>query len=62
MLVLGGLCCLIALVSDGAWGVAAGTARDWLARSPRRLRVVGGASGLVLIGLGVRLLTLGRRD
>jgi threonine/homoserine/homoserine lactone efflux protein len=54
--------CAIALVSDGAWAVAAGTARNWFARSPRRLEAVGGAGGLVLIGLGVRLALTGRRD
>jgi threonine/homoserine/homoserine lactone efflux protein len=52
----------IALVCDGAWAVAAGTARSWFARSPRRLETVGGAGGVILIGLGVRLALTGRRD
>ncbi len=50
----------IALVSDSAWGVAAGTARAWLARSPRRLAALGGAGGLVMIALGLRLAVAGR--
>ncbi len=62
MLVLGSICVAIALVSDSAWGLVAGTARLWLARSPRALEAVGGASGLVMIGLGIRLATTGRRD
>jgi threonine/homoserine/homoserine lactone efflux protein len=52
----------IALVSDSAWVVVAGTARDWFARSPRRLEVVGGAGGLMMIAVGIRLAFTGRRD
>ena len=52
----------IALVSDGVWGVAAGSARSWAARSPRRLELVGGTGGLVTIGLGLRLALAGRND
>jgi threonine/homoserine/homoserine lactone efflux protein len=52
----------IALVSDSAWVVVAGTARDWFARSPRRLELVGGAGGLMMIAVGVRLAFTGRKD
>jgi threonine/homoserine/homoserine lactone efflux protein len=62
MAVLGLIFVLIALVSDGAWGLMAGTARGWLARSPRRLSVIGGTGGLVTVGLGVRLAVSGRAD
>lgn len=62
LLALGLVFVAIALVSDSAWGVAAGSARSWLARSPRRLEALGGFGGLVMIGLGLRLLTTGRRD
>lgn len=62
MAVLGLIFVLIALVSDGAWGLMAGTARGWLVRSPRRLATVGGAGGLVTVGLGVRLAVSGRTD
>jgi threonine/homoserine/homoserine lactone efflux protein len=55
LLLLGAICVLIALVSDASWGVAAGTARIWLAGSPRRLSWIGGASGMVMVGLGIRL-------
>lgn len=53
---------LIALLSDSVWALAAGKARDWFARSPRRLSVVGGASGLTMIGLGAGLAFSGRAD
>jgi threonine/homoserine/homoserine lactone efflux protein len=62
MAVLGLVFVLIALVSDGAWGLMAGTARGWLARSPRRLSVIGGTGGLVTVGLGVRLAVSGRAE
>jgi threonine/homoserine/homoserine lactone efflux protein len=62
MLALGTLAVGIALVSDSTWALAAGTARAWLARSPRRLSALGGAGGLVMIGLGVRLAFVGRDD
>jgi len=60
--VLGSVFVLIALVSDSAWVVAAGTARDWFARSPRRLELVGGAGGLMMIAVGIRLAFTGRKD
>jgi threonine/homoserine/homoserine lactone efflux protein len=62
LLTLGLVFIAIALVSDSTWGLAAGTARDWLGRSPRRLAALGGTGGLVMIGLGVRLAVTGRRD
>lgn len=52
----------VALVSDSIWGLAAGTARTWLSRSPRRLAAIGGTGGLVTVGLGVRLAATGRHD
>ena len=52
----------IALVSDSAWGFVAGTARDWFAKSPRRLELVGGAGGLAMIGLGTALAFSGRKN
>ena len=52
----------MALVCDSIWGLAAGTARDWFARSPRRLAMVGGAGGLAMVGLGVGIAVTGRKD
>jgi threonine/homoserine/homoserine lactone efflux protein len=62
MALLGLVFVAIALVSDSSWGFAAGTARDWFARSPRRMEVLGATGGLVMIGLGLRLALTGRRD
>lgn len=60
MSVLGLVFILIALVSDSCWGLLAGTARAWLSSSPRRLELLGGTSGLVIIGLGLRLVFTSR--
>jgi threonine/homoserine/homoserine lactone efflux protein len=62
MLVLGFGFVLLAMVLDSGWGLAAGTARDWLARSPGRLSALGGTGGLMMIGLGVGLAVTGRRE
>jgi threonine/homoserine/homoserine lactone efflux protein len=62
MLLLGVCLPVIALASDSVWALAAGTARAWFARSPRRLELVGGTGGLVMIGLGATLAFTGRKD
>jgi len=62
MIILGTLFPVIALALDSVWAVAAGTARQWLVRSPRRLAMIGGTGGLVMIGLGISLAATGRRD
>ncbi|GAB4582943.1 LysE family translocator [Nocardia sp. IFM 10818] len=59
LLILGLVFLLIALVSDSAWGLAAGLARDWFARSPKRLEAVGGAGGVMIIGLGASVAVSG---
>lgn len=62
LLLLGSVFPVIALLLDSAWALAAGTAREWLARSPRRLAAIGGTGGLVMIGLGTSLAVTGRKD
>jgi threonine/homoserine/homoserine lactone efflux protein len=62
MLILGLVFAAIAFVSDGTWGLAAGTTGSWLGRSPRRLERLRAAGGVVMIGLGVRVLATGRTD
>ena len=62
LLLLGLIFVAIALVSDSMWAVAAGTARAWFSRSPRRLEAVGGASGLAMIGIGASLALAGGKD
>ncbi|WP_433564423.1 LysE family translocator [Nocardia sp. CA-151230] len=59
MLILGGLFLVVALISDSIYAVLAGTARNWFARSPKRLEVVGGAGGVMIIGLGASVAVSG---
>lgn len=62
MAVLGLVFVAIAVCSDGAWGLAAGTAQEWFARSPRTAERFGVAGGMAMIGLGVKLALTGRAD
>ena len=62
MLMLGGFCVLISLVSDSAWALLAGSARTWLVRSPRTLVAMGAGGGAIMIGLGVQVALSGRRE
>jgi threonine/homoserine/homoserine lactone efflux protein len=51
-LFLGALFVSIALISDSLWGIAAGSAADWLRRRPRVVRAERWLSGGVFLGLG----------
>ncbi|WP_338692855.1 LysE family translocator [Streptomyces sp. Q6] len=62
MLLLGLAGALLALVSDGLWGLTASAARTWFGRSPRRMSLVGGTGGLAMIGLGAAVAVTGRAD
>ncbi|WP_026405377.1 hypothetical protein [Actinomadura rifamycini] len=62
MMVFGLVFAVLALLCDSVWGLAAGTARAWFARSPRRLSAIGGAGGMMMIGLGVTVAATGRKD
>lgn len=62
LLILGALFPVIAIACDSVWAFAAGTARSWLSRSPRRLAAIGGAGGVAIIGLGVTVAATGRKD
>jgi threonine/homoserine/homoserine lactone efflux protein len=57
MAVLGLIFVAIALVSDSLWGLAAGTARSWLAGRPRHLEGIGAMGGGLMIAVGIRLAT-----
>jgi threonine/homoserine/homoserine lactone efflux protein len=61
MLLLALVSVCLGLASDSAWGLAATGARAWLARSPRRLSLVGGAGGLAMITVGVTIAVTGRK-
>jgi len=62
MVVLGAIFVAIAMSSDASVALLAGRARDWFASSPRRMERVGGAGGLMMVGLGVGLLFTGRPE
>jgi threonine/homoserine/homoserine lactone efflux protein len=62
MLVLGAVFVAIALMLDSVWALVASTARTWFSRSPRRLEMVGGTGGLMMIGLGATIAVTGRKD
>jgi len=55
---------LIGSITDSAWGLGAGHARDWLASSPRRMTALGRFGGLSMIDLGVSVSVAvsGRHD
>ncbi len=59
---LGLICVAVALLSDGAWAIASGTAREWLGRSPRQLERLSWGGGLTLIALGAGLALTGRKN
>lgn len=62
ILIIGALFPLIAVAFDSVWALASCTARQWFARSPRRLELIGGAGGLAMIGIGVSLAVTGRKE
>lgn len=62
LLALGAIFCAIALLCDSTWALLAGAARSWLVASPRRLSVIGGAGGLVIVGLGAGVAVSGRPE
>jgi threonine/homoserine/homoserine lactone efflux protein len=59
LLTLGAVFCTIAVICDAIWALAAGAARNWLVRSPRRLAAIGATGGLVMVGLGAGLAASG---
>jgi threonine/homoserine/homoserine lactone efflux protein len=61
ILFLGLIFSMIALISDSVWALAAGALHAWLARSPRRFAMVGGAGGLAIMTVGAGLLLSGRK-
>ena len=56
LLFLGLTFCVLAFLSDGAYGVLAGTARKWLAKSNDRLERLRAIGGNVMIILGIAVL------
>jgi threonine/homoserine/homoserine lactone efflux protein len=60
LVALGTVFAVLALVMDGTVALVASRARDWFASSPTRMSRVGGAGGLMMVGLGTGLLFSGR--
>lgn len=56
LILMGAIFAVIALFSDGTWGILAGTIRNWLATELKRLVLMRMTGGIVMIILG--LLTL----
>lgn len=56
LIFLGLTFCVLAFISDGTWGLLAGTARTWLASSNHRLERLRAIGGTVMIVLGVAVL------
>ncbi|MFK0003655.1 LysE family translocator [Paenarthrobacter sp. NPDC090522] len=52
----------LALACDSVWALAAGTARAWFAKSPRRISTLSGAGGVMMIGLGGTLAVTGSKS
>jgi len=53
LLLLGAIFAAIAMISDGSYGLLAGTVRSWLAGDVKRLIIMRRFGGVVMIGLGV---------
>jgi len=49
---LGVVFVVLALVCDTVWALAAGSARDWFAKSPKRAEHLAATGGVMMIGLG----------
>jgi threonine/homoserine/homoserine lactone efflux protein len=56
LLLLGALFAILALLSDGTWGLLAGTTREWLANNPSRLITLRSIGGIVMIALGLLVI------
>ena len=61
MAVLGLVFLVLALLGDSVWALAAGSARDWFARSPKRMEQLAAGGGVMMIGLGGVLAATGAK-
>ena len=58
LILLGAIFSILALLSDGSWGLLAGTARAWLAKDASRLEKLRATGGAIMICLGISVLLL----
>ena len=62
LLFLGALFSILAFISDGSWGLLAGTARAWLSGDASRLEKLRATGGIVMITLGALVIAYALRD
>lgn len=62
LLLLGALFSILAFISDGSWGLLAGTARTWLASDEKRLEALRIVGGCVMVILGILVIASAVRD
>ncbi|MEO7148251.1 MAG: LysE family translocator [Terrimesophilobacter sp.] len=62
ILLLGCVFVVVALISDGSWALAAGAARDWFARSPKRISTLSATGGVMMVALGVAVPFVGHES
>jgi threonine/homoserine/homoserine lactone efflux protein len=53
---------VLALLGDSVWALAAGSARDWFAKSPQRMEGLSATGGVMMIGLGGVLAVTGAKS
>jgi threonine/homoserine/homoserine lactone efflux protein len=56
LVLLGAVFSILAFLSDGSWGLLAGTARNWLATDSKRLERLRASGGAIMIMLGISVL------
>ena len=56
LILLGAIFAILAFVSDGSWGMLAGTARNWLATDSKRLERLRATGGVIMIILGISVV------
>lgn len=56
LLFLGALFSVLAFISDGSWGLLAGTARAWLSGEATRLEKLRATGGIIMILLGTAVI------
>ena len=56
LILLGAIFAILAFLSDGTWGLLAGTARTWLATDSARLEKLRATGGAIMIILGLTVL------
>ena len=56
LILLGAIFAILAFVSDGSWGMLAGTARNWLATDAKRLERLRATGGVIMILLGISVV------